>query len=140
MKYSVLILVLVLVSCSPMKRLERFEKNHPYLFESVTETDTFTVFDTVYVPKIKHDTVFNITTDTMYLEKDRLKVKIVYKDSVIYVDGECVGDTVYIEKDVIREVSKYKTKEVPKDNRNWWIILVILSVISAVILTLKIIK
>ena|SRR5690554_4905783 len=114
-KYKILSLVLFLISCSPVKRLERFEKRHPYLFESITVTDTFTFYDTVYVPKVKHDTVFRITTDTMYLTKDRLKVKLVYKDTTIYVDGECVGDTVYIQKDVIRESPKFQTKEPPKD-------------------------
>ncbi|RFC54859.1 hypothetical protein [Brumimicrobium aurantiacum] len=113
-KIVFLFVLAFLFSCSPMKRLERFEKRHPYLFESIKVVDTFTYFDTVYVPTIKHDTIFRITKDTMYLTKDRLKVKLLYKDSIIYLDGECVGDTVYIENDIIREVPKFQTKEPPK--------------------------
>lgn len=101
-----------LFACSPVKRLDRLHKNHPYLFER--KTDTILVKDTfdVMVPGIRADTIISYSQlwDTLYLDREHFHVKVVripYSDS-IYIDGSC--DTVL--KTVYRELkvpySKYE--------------------------------
>lgn len=69
-----LVLLLLVVACSPSKRLERLLNKHPELRDTVTVT----VHDTVVVPG---DTVFRPVllrrTDTVVVENERQSVRIV---------------------------------------------------------------
>ena len=93
-------LIVLIISCSPQTRFNRLIKKHPELLTN----DTITVYDTIRdtiiieVPKVETDTSLHIDSiyDTVYIEKERLKIKIVRKLDSIYVDGKC--DTIYIEK------------------------------------------
>ena len=71
----------------------------------------------VLIPKIKHDTIFNLNElhDTVYIEKDRLKIKMYRVLDSIYVQGEC--DSIYIKKIIERKVPirYYENKDT-----NWW--------------------
>lgn len=95
--YFVIWLTLVLLaSCSPVKRLERLQNNHSYLFNR--KLDTITVNDTILVtiPGIKIDTFFSILQlkkDTVFIEKNNLKTKLWMKNDTVFVDSGC--DTVY---------------------------------------------
>lgn len=55
------ILIALLLSCSPVKRLNRLHKNHPYLFEA--KMDTILHRDTieVVVPGMRMDTAVHIS-------------------------------------------------------------------------------
>ncbi|TXI86443.1 MAG: hypothetical protein E6Q36_09320 [Chryseobacterium sp.] len=57
-----LLVLLLMLSCSPIKRLERFEKRHPYLFESIK--DTVVIKDTILltIPAKKADSTTNLDT------------------------------------------------------------------------------
>ncbi|HRO76643.1 MAG TPA: hypothetical protein PLP27_10905 [Crocinitomicaceae bacterium] len=131
------ILIALLLSCSPVKRLERLHKNHPYLFTA--KTDTLIVKDTLrfMIPGVRADTVVSYAqlTDTLYIDKDRLHIRIVripMHDS-IYVDGRC--DTVY--KTVYREIKvpyqKYEVKP-PAEKNNWRTVINIFLVIFVLFL------
>lgn len=99
MKYLILILSFFLItSCSPQKRIQRILRHHPELLVK----DTLIVRDTVIVPTIKADTSFILSNsvDTFYLEKERLKIKIIKDHDTLKVEGACIGDTIYIEKKV----------------------------------------
>ena len=74
-----LILLLIIISCTPQRRFTRLIDKFPHLLT----TDTLVIHDTVKVtvPKIIHDTIINehffheITRDTLILQKERLTVK-----------------------------------------------------------------
>ena len=109
MKYIIPILFLLL-SCTPQKRFNRLITKHPYLLT----TDTVVIHDTIriVVPEVDVDTVVEEKTlfDTVYLQKDQLKVKVwMTKDRKVYIQGKC--DTVYVTKIVDRKIPvKYYDK------------------------------
>jgi len=95
MKTLLFILALALLaSCSPQKRLARLVKNNPEL----VSTDTVFKQVPVYMPAVSTDTVFQFSTDTITLEKGRLRVDVIMDPVTkkIYVRGECRADTVYV--------------------------------------------
>lgn len=118
MKY--LIIILLLASCTPQKRLARLVKKNPQLvrIDTVTVTDTFTVI----TPRTQIDTFYSIKQliDTVVVKKENLTVKTYLKNDTIYLDATC--DTLVIEK--IRTVNvPTKTIEVKKEpfyNSRWF--------------------
>ena len=114
MRY-VIILLLVITSCSPLKRFTRLTTKYPYLLTQ----DTLLVHDTVsiYVPEVHTDTVVTLKelTDTITITKDRLTVKTWYvpKEKKVYVQGKC--DPIYITKVVERRIPVKYYEKYP-----WW--------------------
>ena len=111
------ILVCLIVGCSPQKRLNRLLTKYPQL----TQHDTIVVRDTVTIERYVHDTttVLEFHDTTTVINNERVILKYFHdtltKEIHHYV--ECKGDTVYmeklipIEKAVFRELSwweKYK--------------------------------
>lgn len=88
---ATLSVVSFLFSCSPLRKLERFEKRHPYLFNR--EIDTLRITDTVTVPGVKKDTAvsFQNLHDTVTIIKEQLRVKVWYDKNTdtVYISGEC---------------------------------------------------
>tara|TARA_Y100001963_G_scaffold18836_1_gene23786 strand:+ start:65 stop:511 length:447 start_codon:yes stop_codon:yes gene_type:complete len=112
-----IILICLIVGCSPQKRLNRLLTKYPNL----TEQDTIVVRDTIMVERYIHDTttVLEFHDTTTVINNERIILKYFHdtltKEIHHYV--ECKGDTVYmeklvpIEKAVFRELSwwdKYK--------------------------------
>ncbi len=100
LKYLIIIL-LILCSCSPQTRFDRLIKRHPWLLTKDTLYVKDTIRDTIRitVPEVKVDTVVEYQTlyDTIFLEKDQLKVKVwMDREKKVYIQGKC--DTVYIVK------------------------------------------
>ena len=100
MKY-LLILSLIIISCSPQTRFDRLIKRHPWLLTKDTLFVKDTIRDTIRitVPEVHVDTVVEYETlyDTIFLEKDQLKVKVwMDREKKVYIQGKC--DTVYIVK------------------------------------------
>ena len=123
-----LILLLIIISCTPQRRFTKLINKHPYLLT----TDTLIIHDTVKVtvPKIIHDTIINehffheITRDTLVLQKERLTVKI-FHDTIkknVFIQGEC--DTITVEKIVERKIPIRYYEKTPlwKKIFNWLII------------------
>ncbi len=115
--YFQVILICLIVGCSPQKRLNRLLTKHPQL----TQQDTIVVRDTVTIQTYVHDTttVLEFHDTTTVINNERVILKYFHdtltKEIHHYV--ECKGDTVYmeklvpIEKAVFRELSwwdKYK--------------------------------
>ena len=115
--YFQVILICLIVGCSPQKRLNRLLTKHPQL----TQQDTIVVRDTVTIQNYVHDTttVLEFHDTTTVINNERVILKYFHdtltKEIHHYV--ECKGDTVYmeklvpIEKAVFRELSwwdKYK--------------------------------
>ncbi len=110
MKYLLIVLI-VLTSCSPIKRFTRLVEKYPYLLTQ----DTLVIHDTInlYIPEVHTDTVVTIKelTDTITLTNERVTVKAWYvpKEKKVYIQGKC--DPVYITKIVERKIPiKYYEK------------------------------
>ena len=115
--YFQVILICLIVGCSPQKRLNKLLTKHPQL----TQQDTIVVRDTVTIQTYVHDTTtvleFHDTTTVINNEQVILKYFHDTLTKEIHHYVECKGDTVYmeklvpIEKAVFRELSwwdKYK--------------------------------
>jgi hypothetical protein len=70
----------------------------------------------VYVPSIKHDTMFHDTTlyDTVEIEKDRLSIRMWKVLDTVFVEGECMEDTIFIDRKIPVVTGYYK------DDYKWW--------------------
>jgi hypothetical protein len=108
MKYLIP-LVFLIVACSPKDRFTRLIEKHPELLT----VDSVTIHDTirVVVPEVKVDTVVKVNDllDTVFIEKDQLKVKVWMKGDQVFIEGKC--DTVYVDKIIERKIPiKYYEK------------------------------
>ena len=91
MRWTLLLLVSVLTSCSAHYHLRRAVKKDP----SILQKDTITVVDTVVSKPVElKDTVVLRQTDTVTIEKERLRVRIVRSFDTIKVDAICEADTI----------------------------------------------
>ena len=97
-----ILIALLIASCSPKTRFTRLIEKHPELIT----TDSITIHDTVrvVVPEVKVDTVVKVNDllDTIYIEKEQLKVKVWMKGDDVFIEGKC--DTVYIDKIIERRI------------------------------------
>lgn len=111
------ILVLLLIACSPQKRLNRLIDKYPHLTE--TTIDTIYSIDTVIILDYDTTVVNNIIkqrTDTViYNEKVFLKYFYDTLRQEIHHQIECFGDTVITEKIIPYKVEKIVYKEL-----TWW--------------------
>ena len=108
-----IILICLIVGCSPQKRLNRLLTKYPNL----TEQDTIVVRDTIMVERYIHDTttVLEFHDTTTVINNERVILKYFHdtltKEIHHYV--ECKGDTVYMEKLVPIEKAVFK-------ELSWW--------------------
>lgn len=115
MKAIILILTVLLISCSPQKRFTHLITKYPYLLTQ----DTLIVHDTVtlYIPEVHTDTVVTLKEliDTVVVNKDRVTVKAWYvpKEKKVYLQGKC--DPVYVTKIVERKIPVKYYEKYP-----WW--------------------
>ena len=115
MKTAIIILSILLFSCSPSKRFTRLITKYPYLLTQ----DTVLVRDTIslYIPEVHTDTVVTLKelTDTITINKDRVTVKTWYvpKEKKVYIQGKC--DPIYVTKIVERKVPVKYYEKYP-----WW--------------------
>lgn len=109
-----IILLLLLASCTPQKRLERLIRNHPEL----VRVDSVKIIDTVITRSVSIDTMQVMNTyDTFIVNRDRLTVQVIRHQDSIYVYGKCAGDTVVLERKVpVRIIEVKESTTVP-----WWV-------------------
>lgn len=57
--------------------------------------DTIVKFDTTFIKSVRVDTAFtdHYMTDTLTITKDRLMLRYIKRDSIVYLSGECLPDT-----------------------------------------------
>lgn len=130
----ILLLITLIISCTPQRRLERLLRKHPEL----TSIDSITIHDTirVIVPEVHLDTIVTLQQlyDTVYLEQEQLKVKVwMDRYHKVYIQGKC--DTVYIDKIVTRKIPIRIYEKTPlwKKIINWiFVILLIITVIYTI--------
>lgn len=84
-------LILLLSSCSATWHLNKAIKKDP----TILAKDTLVVQDTVVVPPVViMDTVTTKQHDTIIVEKDKLRVRIVKKLDTLIIEGQCASDTI----------------------------------------------
>lgn len=102
------ILILLLVSCSPQKRLNRLITKNPDLIQ----LDTLIVRDTIVVNSYNYDTIttFKYSDTTIIVNTEKVLAKY-YFDTLrqeIWHEIECKEDTIFYEKLVPVEKVVYK--------------------------------
>lgn len=99
MRITILLLTLLLLSCASnkLKRAERLIQKAEKL-GAKWGVDTVYKEIPVFIDSVRVDSIFTSRVgDTVYLEKDRLKIKYIrLKADTFYIEGKCEADTVKI--------------------------------------------
>lgn len=130
------ILLLLLISCSPQKKLQRLVKKYPELLQK--DTMIIEIHDTIIVQSSSIDTItqfFHSDTITV-LNTERLTLKYFY-DTItknIYHDVLIKTDTIFYDREIPVEVDKVIIQELSWwEKNNWWIIILIVVMSLALI-------
>lgn len=106
MLIRIVLILLIFVSCTPQKRLERLLKKHPNLIKDsvITRIDTIikegTRFDTIYVSK---------PIDSLIIDTNGINVKVYRIYDTLRVRLQTRADTMYVKnKEVVRYINKGK--------------------------------
>lgn len=124
MKYF--FLITLILACSPIKRHARIVKKFPY----VHTIDSIRLIDTIKIntTKIEIDTTvsYKDLIDTVFLNKENLKVKVYTVKDSIYIFGKC--DTIFIDKIIERKIpiKYYQTKNSLNTTLLLWLIVLVL--------------
>ncbi len=109
--------VILLVSCSPQKRMNRLIKKFPHLTE--TKIDTIRLIDTFVIQQYDTTLISNVIKQDCVIVINNERVKISYKyDTIkeqIIHSVKLPNDTIYKEKIIPIEVEKVVYKEI-----SWW--------------------
>ncbi len=97
-KLMLLLILCLITGCSPTYRLNKLLALHPEL----KTPDTIFIRDSLIVPQVQVDTMFDYKTirDTVVIEKDRLQIKLRKIRDTLFLTGKCKGDTVYITRKI----------------------------------------
>ena len=109
--------VILLVSCTPQKRMNRLIKKFPHLTE--TKIDTIRLIDTFVIQQYDTTLINNVIKQDCVIVINNERVKISYKyDTIkeqIIHSIKLPNDTIYKEKIIPIEVEKVVYKEL-----DWW--------------------
>ena len=113
--------VAVMASCSASWHLKRAIAKDPSIVKP-----TAVRFDTIVVTKERKltDTIVMNDVDTITIERDRVRVRLVRSYDTLMVEGTCLPDTIKI--DVIREIPQVVQPRRWRDQFNLWLSVVIL--------------
>jgi hypothetical protein len=146
-KYILLVIFAIVVSlwlsgCGANYHVKRAEK---HMQKARIKDPEVSFVDTVYktvvdtIESVSVDTSFFYDVDTVLIEKDRLKLRYVKVDSLVYLDAEC--DTLIREIEIPVTVQETLIKEVtPKWVRTLKWVLIIGGVLGIVLLVVRLVK
>ena len=121
--------VAVMASCSASWHLKRAIAKDPSIVKP-----TAVRFDTIVITKERKltDTIVMNDVDTITIERDRVRVRLVRSYDTLMVEGTCLPDTIKI--DVIREIPQVVQPRRWRDQFNLWlsVVLLIFSIAFAV--------
>ena len=123
----VFIIIGLIASCSPQKRLHRLISKHPEL----VKIDSVRIIDTIVIPAITTYDTIEIATmpDTVVIEREKVRIEI----QKIKVEGKpkLVFKTEYKQDTVIitKVVPKYALSVYEKDEKNYWYIWVLVGIL-----------
>jgi len=115
---ALIVIAVMLASCGSAYKLRRAERliKKAESMGAVWHVDTVFTEREVPVPRVQRDTVLlNAPGDTIYITKERLRVKVKVSHDSVYVSGECLPDTIRISVPVT--VKKTITA---KTGPPWW--------------------
>tara|TARA_B110000438_G_scaffold257135_1_gene265042 strand:- start:942 stop:1415 length:474 start_codon:yes stop_codon:yes gene_type:complete len=135
-KILVILLLFILTGCCSLKSpVNRYEcqkqrasekiyvltKKFPELLQP---TDTIRLSDTIRTNNVLVDTsfVFGNVNDTIIIQRDKLIIKYLKKDSIIYLMGECIADTIYLTREIPIEKIVVSKPAISKKIKDWLII------------------
>lgn len=139
-KLFILILLVLLASCTPQQRLNRLLGNHPYLAKQITKDTILTTYenDTLYLPDRTIDTFFSFKTDTFtvvdsgvnititkYVDKWHLKT-VVKADTIIYRDTVKIAYKDVINSFNVQPISTTDIWKYRKQGALWLFIILII--------------
>ena len=76
------------------RKIEKITIKYPQLLKQDTIHETIEII----TPAVKLDTIHRIIYgDTVYLDKDKLKVKYIIQNDTLLLSAECASDTIYKE-------------------------------------------
>ena len=131
-----------LQSCSTEKRAQRHLKKAIKLDPTIKKKDTIIINDTLISTEVRKDTIINLErlTDTFFLEKDKLSLKLIKVHDSVYIDAKCDADTIYYTKEIPVERLIYKNypNSIQKIIDYWYLFL--LGVLTFLYLIAKILK
>tara|TARA_R100001224_G_scaffold112999_1_gene96963 strand:+ start:3238 stop:3687 length:450 start_codon:yes stop_codon:yes gene_type:complete len=109
--------VILLVACTPQKRMNRLIKKFPHLTE--TKIDTIRIIDTFVIQQYDTTLINNVIKQdcVIVINNERLKISYKYdtiKEQIIH-SIKLPNDTIYKEKIIPIEVEKVVYKEI-----SWW--------------------
>ena len=91
---SQIIIIILLISCTPQKRLNRLVRNHPYL----SKIDTIKIVDTIVVPNYEYDTIETVTyhDTTIIVNNEKIEARYYYDTlrKEIWHEITCKNDTI----------------------------------------------
>lgn len=133
----VTLLILLISGCGPAyhaKRMKYHERMY-YAKGGEAKSDTVYIEKTVTIPEVKLDTVFQSKPqDTVYLTKDRLRIKYVnLPGDSVFIQGECKDSIIKIKEPIY--INKTITA---KSGLPWWVYVVF--GISALVIVALIVK
>ena len=91
---SQIIIIILLINCTPQKRLNRLVRNHPYL----SKIDTIKIVDTIVVPNYEYDTIETVTyhDTTIIVNNEKIEARYYYDTlrKEIWHEITCKNDTI----------------------------------------------
>lgn len=124
------------------RKIEKLTIKYPQLIKKDTIIDTITS----YIPEYKFDTTFvNNSSDTIYIDNERLSIKYVRVGDTVYLDAKCKADTItnVVRVPYDRIVIRKQTfiESVYKFIKSiWWILLIVVVIGFLLKLAAKLIK
>jgi hypothetical protein len=97
--------------------------------KSDTISTFVTLHDTIRIKEIQADTTFSDRVDSVVVERDRLVIRYIKKNGIVYLQGKCKGDTIYISKEVKVSIPVLTTKS-KWYNKYWWLPWVIILILK----------
>ena len=121
-KWLLVLLIPFLSGCSATWHMNRAVKKDP----SILKVDTIVLKDTIYIPQeIVQDTLVLKDVDTVLVETEKVRVRILRNFDTIQLQAECKDTTIYVEKVVYRDKVVFDQSRTWKDMVNTWMITVI---------------
>ena len=128
--WTALSIIVILSSCSIQKeqrkcnRAANLVEKAVDLCPEIAQTDTIRDTVSTYIPEVKIDTVL-LKSDTIILNKDHWRVKIIHVGDSIYVTGGT--DSIYVEIPVEVPCDTIQPVKYIEANLKWWQIFLIFS-------------
>ena len=120
-----------LFSCTPLQRLQRMERRHPYLFEN--HIDTLIINDTVRINTQSIDTTFLRSEkyyDTVLITNDTIYTYLYFKGDTVRINTVLKPIVKNITKTYIHNTNKKKPKYPAKPQTKVdWALLILIAVV-----------